>query len=129
MPLARPLLATALLCSSSLCAALDCAQAVTTPDLNACAARAQQQADTRLNVAYQRVLRALDREDAPAEERAVMKAALRDAQRLWVRFREADCKALYTRDAGGTVRTLTYHGCMQARAEQRTRELDDYEQP
>lgn len=129
MPVARTLLAAPLLCASTLCAALDCARAVTTPDLDTCAAADHQRADAQLNAAYQRVLRTLGQGEEPPAERAAVQAALRDAQRLWVRFREADCKALYARDAGGSVRTLTFHGCMQARAEQRTRELQDYERP
>jgi uncharacterized protein YecT (DUF1311 family) len=42
-------------------------------------------------------------------------------------FREADCSAAYERNASGTMRTMKYISCMQAHAEQRIKELEEYE--
>lgn len=44
-----------------------------------------------------------------------------------MKFREADCNALYELYRDGTIRTVMYIGCMQAHAEQRIKELKEYE--
>jgi uncharacterized protein YecT (DUF1311 family) len=102
--------------------ALDCKNAVTTPDINECAAAGQKQIEAKLNQTYQGVLKSLDDDKET-------KKALVAAQRAWVKFREADCKAVYQRSSGGTIRTVMYIGCMQNRAETRIKELEDYTQP
>lgn len=96
--------------------ALDCQNAATTPDINACAAREQKQVEVKLNQVYQRVLKTVT---APK-----VRTQFVAAQRAWVKFREADCKAVYEQHADGTIRTVMYLGCMQNRAETRIKELD-----
>ena len=53
-------------------------------------------------------------------------ALVRARQRAWIEFRDADCDAAYEYYAGGTMRNLVHIGCMQKRAEQRIKELDDF---
>lgn len=98
--------------------ALDCSNAVSTPDINECAAREQKQVEARLNTVYQRVLKTVtDRK---------VRTQFVSAQRLWVKYREADCKAVYEKYAGGTIRTVMFIGCMQNRAETRIKELEAF---
>jgi uncharacterized protein YecT (DUF1311 family) len=103
--------------------ALDCDKAVSTSDINECARIGQEKVEKQLNVVYQDVLKTTAAPDA-AEERKALIAA----QRAWVKFREADCKAVYQKWAGGTIRGVMYTGCMQNRAETRIKELRDYAQ-
>lgn len=120
---ARGLRAAALL---TLCActtqafALDCKNATTTVDMNQCVASEQKQMEATLNLTYQRVLRA---------QPPRVKAKLIAAQRMWLKFREADCDAMFEKYAGGTMRNAAVLGCMQRRAGQRIKELDDYVTP
>jgi uncharacterized protein YecT (DUF1311 family) len=107
--------------------ALDCSKAITTPDTNACAAVELKSAEAKLNQVYQRVLKALDKPDAPHEPYSEMRKSLVEAQRAWVKFREADCHAVYLKHASGTIRTVMHIGCMQGHAEKRTKELEDYD--
>jgi len=62
-------------------------------------------ADKDLNQFYGQAMKALDPED---------QQRLRDAQRLWVQYRDATCtaeKALYGSGTGGPT---TYNACMEA---------------
>jgi uncharacterized protein YecT (DUF1311 family) len=116
MRFAPPVLALSLLLCSASSFALDCDNAVSTPDLNECAAREQKAVEAILNTVYQRVLKATS---APA-----VRTQLVAAQRAWIKFRGADCKAVHQKYADGTIRTVMYLGCMQNRAETRIKELE-----
>jgi uncharacterized protein YecT (DUF1311 family) len=107
--------------------AIDCDHAVTTLDINECAWGEQKKVETKLNQVYQRVLKGLDQPDTEMEHFSHMKESLLQAQRAWITFREANCRAAYDRNASGTMRTVIYIGCMQTHAEQRIKELEEYE--
>jgi len=104
-------------------AAPDCKNAMNTLEINECASIEQKAVEARLNQVYQRVLKTLDGE---GRDSAATRAKLVAAQRAWVRFREADCDAVYERHAGGTIRTVMYIGCMQSHAEQRIKALEAF---
>lgn len=127
MLLKSAVLAVVTLLASLPAAAVDCAQAITTPDINACAAAEQKKVETELNTVYQHVLHGLEQASTDAERNRKTRAALVEAQRAWVKFREADCKAVFTRHEGGTIRTVMYLGCMQTHAEARIKDLEEYE--
>jgi uncharacterized protein YecT (DUF1311 family) len=105
-------------------AAVDCDNAASTVDINECAARDQKAVEVKLNTAYQAALKSLG-----DGEGAATKKALVLAQRAWIKFREADCKALYELWSGGTMRDMVFLNCMRRRAEQRIKELDEFENP
>ncbi len=78
-------------------------------------------ADANLNTTYQRILRQLDREDA-----SQAKASLVRAQRLWVKFRDADCGAVFDYNAPGGVRFAEMFRCETRHTESRMNELTRY---
>jgi uncharacterized protein YecT (DUF1311 family) len=41
-----------------------------------------------------------------------LQISLRDAQRAWIAFRDAECALQYDRYAGGTIRSVVYASCM-----------------
>lgn len=106
--------------------ALDCAKAVSTPDIAECAVREQKQVEARLNARYQKLMRELDGKNDPASRSPELKQAVIEAQRAWVKYREADCKAVYQMYIDGSARGAMFTGCMQAHAEQRIKALDDF---
>lgn len=106
--------------------ALDCDNATSTVDMNTCAKQVQEKTEKELNVVYKKVMESLSRPDTEYDKPSEAKAALRNAQRAWIKFREADCKAVYIQNQGGTIRTLAHLNCMQSRAEQRIKELNDF---
>lgn len=108
--------------------ALDCDKAVNTIELNDCASIEKEKVESQLNATYKSVIQKLEHpEPEVADDYWATKKALVEAQRAWVKFREADCDAIYTWHRGGTIRTVMYIGCMQAHAEQRIKELKEYE--
>ncbi len=105
--------------------ALDCSKAITTPDMNTCAKQEQERVEVKLNKVYKKVMRTLSQPDTEIEEYPKAKKTLRKAQRLWVKFREADCDAVYLKYSG-TMRTVMHISCMQLHAEQRIKELQAF---
>ena len=120
----RALLLALGLAAGSAAAAPDCRNAATTIEINECADADLKTVEKTLNTTYQAALKAVgDAEGAKA------KAALVAAERAWIKFREADCNALYELWADGTMRTVVYVSCMRRRAEQRIKELDEFANP
>ncbi|CAH0188474.1 hypothetical protein SRABI118_01430 [Massilia sp. Bi118] len=126
--LCRALLAAmvAFAASAASAAALDCKNAMSTPDMNECAAIELKGVEAKLNEVYRQTLKTLD---AEGKESVEAKQKLITAQRAWVKFREADCAAVYQRNAGGTIRTLMHIGCMQGHAETRMKALKEFVEP
>jgi uncharacterized protein YecT (DUF1311 family) len=117
------LVATALLAAAGTASAQapDCKNAMTTLEMNACAAADEKVVEAKLNEVYQRVLKSYgDQEHAAARSKLIA------AQRAWVKFREADCDAVLEKWAGGSIRTQMYIGCMQNHAERRIKDLEDF---
>jgi uncharacterized protein YecT (DUF1311 family) len=102
-------------------------------EMNFCAAQDYRRADAELNTAYRAAIesaRQADREYAgladgaggpdtgPGEE-----ATLREAQRAWVSFREADCRLESFEARGGTMQPMIDAGCRARLTRARTAEL------
>jgi uncharacterized protein YecT (DUF1311 family) len=111
--------------------ALDCERAISTPDVNACGQIELDKVELKLNQVYQRVLKQMDeisREKSNLADKSKLKKSFVEAQRLWVKFRKADCDTTYTFWSDGTIRGAMYLACMTSRAEQRIKELKMYEE-
>ena len=127
----RKILFILVLLQSSLVFALDCDKAVTTPDINACEKIELDKVERTLNQVYQRVLKQMDkisRDPNNFTNKSNLKKSFVDAQRLWIRFRKADCDTVYTYWSDGTIRGSMYLACMTSRANQRIKELKLYEE-
>lgn len=93
--------------------------AVTQYDMNACARSDFQAADAALNRVYKAVLNR--HRDDP-----VLVRQLRQAQRAWIAWRDAEMKAVYPdREAGyyGSVFPLCWNGRLEQLTRERTRQL------
>jgi uncharacterized protein YecT (DUF1311 family) len=117
-----------LLAISGVVHADDCKDANNTVQMNECMAKQAKAADAKLNDTYRQVLASFKGADDPASQSypASTRAALIDAQRAWVRYRDADCKAVYNQWKGGTIRDVMQLGCMKDRTERRTNELEGF---
>lgn len=71
-----------------------CPKGRTQLDMNACAADEWAVADSILNDTYQAVIRIIEPERVDA---------LREAQRAWVRFRDAECEFQASQFGGGSI--------------------------
>jgi uncharacterized protein YecT (DUF1311 family) len=87
----------------------------TTADLNECAKITFRNADAELNSVYRILLSKItDR---------VTKEKLIKAQRTWIAFRDESCQVVRSLNAGGTIETMRYIGCLTMTTENRTNEL------
>ena len=103
---------------------IDCANAVTQSDMNQCAYADWEAADADLNTAYQAAMELLQGWDAdlPEDEQGGA-AALKDAQRAWITFRDKACEAEGYAMKGGSAEPLLVYGCMRQLTEDRTGQL------
>ena len=103
---------------------VNCAAPVTQLDMNFCADRAWKLADEDLNLAYRMARTLMQQTDAalPVADRGA-EVALRDAQRAWITFRDAACRAEGYVYFGGSIRPLVVSNCIERMTRARTEEL------
>jgi uncharacterized protein YecT (DUF1311 family) len=110
-------------CNNAAAAEDPCASAQTTKQINECKHRQLERADSELNATYQKVLTRLSAPDALGRPQDEEKKSVVEAQRHWVKFREANCFAVWSLNADGTVRTALNIGCLEELAVQREQQL------
>jgi len=91
--------------------AFPCPNAVVTSDITECYDRALKRADQELNGAYQKIVKAIDGD-------ALKK--LKNAQRIWLRYRDATCDADMALYGSGTASGPHYLECMYYETRHRT---------
>lgn len=96
-----------------LAAAPTCANATTQIDMNQCAGARAKRADAALNVAWGKLLA----KAGPAKPGYVA------AQRLWIQFRDAECKAEAKINEGGSIQPMVIAGCLADLTEARTKRI------
>lgn len=107
---------------------IDCGNAQSTYEINACADKEFSSADAELNAAYQAALKAVPQFAAgekPYDARS-WEQALRASQRAWVAYRDAECKdhvAMFW--TGGSGASADIIGCMTEMTRARTKRLKD----
>jgi uncharacterized protein YecT (DUF1311 family) len=88
-------------------------------------------ADRRLNQVYQRRVadaRADDRRDRRGSGWYSQEGALRESERVWIAFRDAECRYLTQQDAGSRMYNAMRRGCLLEQTEDRTEALREAEQ-
>lgn len=104
----------------------DCTEALSTVEMNNCAASEFEKADAELNRVYQDALADIPKMamDEPPFDAKSWEEALRASQRAWIAFRDAECEdhveKFWTGGSGATVEII---GCKTEKTEQRTKEL------
>ena len=91
-----------------------CADATTQAAMNACAAADFADADRDLNRVYTQLQQRLD---------TSRKTALREVQRNWLKYRDAQCAFDAKPYAGGSMAPLARAACLSALTKQRTQVL------
>ena len=120
-------LALALLAAGQPADTLNCDDTRSQAEMNACAARDFETADRELNLVWRESIanaRDLDREmDANADGRASYEATLRDAQRAWLAFRDAQCAWEGYEARGGSMESMLYEMCRANLTRERSAQL------
>lgn len=104
------ILSAAVSCGAGTAFADDCQDAHNTIEFNECGARVYAKADDELNQIYKLVL----------ARNADLKSEIRQSQRQWILFRDAECKAASDMWKGGTGMNYAYLSCMAQLTRQRT---------
>src|SRR2546421_11078066 len=82
-----------------------CANVVVTSELAKCLSDARDAADAKLNSVYREVRSRLQGADAES---------LTKTQRLWIRYRDANCSAERDLYEGGTAKYPVYFACLES---------------
>lgn len=103
---------------------IDCSTSVTQTEMSQCAYDDWEAADAELNAVYKRAMKLLAGWDAdlPENERGGA-AALKEAQRAWITFRDKACEVEGYAMKGGSAEPLLVYGCMRQLTEDRTAQL------
>jgi uncharacterized protein YecT (DUF1311 family) len=103
----------------------DCTDASTTMEMRICAAEELKRADALLNAAYRDTKAAAAEADVLHGEAAESGAVhhLREAQRAWIKLRDADCALAGFPFRGGTMEPLLVTSCLTELTETRTEDL------
>jgi uncharacterized protein YecT (DUF1311 family) len=90
----------------------------------ACANQKFEEQDRLLNQAYLAVLKVVSNTNPEGYSGDTARQLLVKAQRRWVEFRDADCKARRQVFVAGTVNVVVHLDCMSERTRQRIKELE-----
>lgn len=102
---------------------VDCAEPLTTLEVNACLGKEADKADAELNRIYKLVkiyVKAHDDEWNTVIDKRPPSIQLRDAQRLWIKQRDADCSLVYSLYHQGTIRNTKAIVCSMEQTKKRT---------
>jgi uncharacterized protein YecT (DUF1311 family) len=91
-----------------------CAGVVVTSDLVSCLSKAKDASDAKLHAVYQSLRKKLEGEDADN---------LLETQRIWLKYRDANCSAERALYEGGTAKYPAFLACIEAMTRTRTKEL------
>jgi uncharacterized protein YecT (DUF1311 family) len=96
-----------------------CADAMDQATMNECADAAFKESDKKLNELYKQV-------EARLEDDADIKKLLIQAQRDWVKFRDAECSFQTAGAAGGSVMPMLTLQCMDDLTQSRVKDFEVY---
>lgn len=87
-------------------------------EMNRQAREAYDQADAEMTVLYRKVMSSLSSPD----DRAI----LLEAQRAWIKYKEAHCKGLANFYEGGSIQPLIRYSCLEGLTRERIAQLNKY---
>lgn len=103
---------------------VDCNNAMTQHDMNACANKDYEAADARLNTQWKLTKKAMADVDSELDEtlKGASKALL-EGQRAWIAYRDAQCTLEGFEARGGSMEPMLVSGCLAELTDARTKEL------
>jgi uncharacterized protein YecT (DUF1311 family) len=108
---------------------LNCDDPQTQMEINLCAAEDYKQADAELNRQWTATAARMREQDkaayAPKDGRPGYYAALLEAQRAWIRFRDLECRVEGYAMRGGSAEPMMISGCLAAVTKARTAQLKE----
>ena len=98
----------------------DCDNALSTLDMNACAARDVQAEEARMNQYLDAAVTVLRAEAESPELAEQVVVELRASQQKWVDYAQSACATVYTRWQGGSIRNLMALTCREQLTQERS---------
>jgi uncharacterized protein YecT (DUF1311 family) len=92
-----------------------CDNAQTQQEMDNCSAKELRAADQKLNKLYADLSSKLEPERL---------AKLKEAERAWIKFRDADCDFQSYLNKGGTIYPVVYNGCLTDNINNRIKQLE-----
>ncbi len=92
-----------------------CNNALTQIEMNLCAKQQSEKADKDINRRYRLIMQKLGEKE---------KALLKTAQRAWIAYRDANCKADFSLYEGGSIAPLIQFSCLEKMTTERIAELN-----
>lgn len=113
---------------------VDCSNQITQLDMNVCAARDYETADTELNAVYRKAMDAVREMDEQVKDLGDHYVgaveALKRAQRAWIGYRDGQCELAGFEARGGSMEPMLISSCLADLTTKRTAELKTlYESP
>jgi uncharacterized protein YecT (DUF1311 family) len=109
---------------------LNCNDANSNHEMIACARAEYAAADKQLNSTYKKTIARMreifTREDIANAGGQDPVEDLRDAQRAWIVFRDANCRWEATQMLGGSGQPLVLHGCLARMTKERVEAFENY---
>ena len=87
-------------------------------EMNQQAFRDYIKADAEMTVVYKKVLKKMTDSN--------QKQMLINAQRAWIKYKDAHCKAIANLYEGGSMQPMVYSGCLAELTKERTKNLQTY---
>lgn len=126
MPLVVPVLIALAGAEARAQETVDCENALTQMEMTYCAEKDWQNADAELNAAYKAAMARMQEMDGYLDENLKgAAAALREAQRAWIPYRDKACEAYGFLARGGTLEPQLIYACLADLTGQRTTELNE----
>lgn len=94
-----------------------CVGTETQADANACARHKYTQADAEMTRVYERLMSELSGDNDKDQQK------LRQAQLLWLQYRDANCESEASIYEGGSIRPAVYSMCLASMTQERTRRI------
>lgn len=111
--------------------AIDCDNAVSQMAMTQCAQQSFAKADALLNAEYKKTMAVMRKLDASpgsrpsGDKRPGYAAALTEAQRAWIAYRDAHCRSMGYQMRGGSAEPMLVWGCKETLTRDRTEQLID----
>ncbi|ACB95396.1 lysozyme inhibitor LprI family protein [Beijerinckia indica] len=96
-----------------------CADAMDQATMNECANVAFKKSDSQLNELYKKI-------ETRLSDNTDTKKLLAQAQRAWIKFRDAECDFQRSASAGGSVMPMIISMCMDGMTQSRIKDLQNY---
>jgi len=97
-----------------------CEGTETQTEANACARYKYQKADAEMNRIYEQLMSELAGDDDKDQQK------LRQAQLLWLQYRDANCESEASIYDGGSIRPAVYRLCLASVTQERTRRMKEF---